>query len=154
MRVPEDADRDFTASAFIVNNDFEVLLIKHSKLGEWIQPGGHIEEDETPDEAAKRETREEVGLEIELAHKPEISSKETENLPRPFNINLHSISEGHMHCDFNYLAEPVKKVEATHSHEQDGQKWFSKEELEEMEDIPENVQDACLLAIQKSETMS
>ncbi|MFB6100563.1 MAG: NUDIX hydrolase [Candidatus Nanohalobium sp.] len=150
MKVPEDADQDFTASAFIVNEDSEVLLMKHSKLGEWIQPGGHIEEGETPEEAARRETREEVGVKIKFLDRPEIQSEESDNLPSPFNVNLHSISENHMHCDFNYLARPVEKVEATHSHEHDGQKWFSKEELEELEEIPENVRDACLLAIEKS----
>ena len=31
-RVPENADRDFTASIFIVNNKEEVLLMRHSKL--------------------------------------------------------------------------------------------------------------------------
>jgi 8-oxo-dGTP pyrophosphatase MutT (NUDIX family) len=150
MRVPEEADRDFTASAFILNEECEVLLMKHSKLGEWIQPGGHIEEGETPNEAARRETREEVGLEIEFLNEPEIESKESDNLPTPFNVNLHNISEDHMHCDFNYLALSVEEVEATHSHEHDGQKWFSKEELKQLEDIPENVRDACLLAIEKS----
>ena len=150
MRVPEESDRDFTASSFIVNKNSEVLLMKHSKLGKWIQPGGHIEGDETPDEAARRETREEVGLKIEFLEKADIQSDQSENLPRPFNVNLHNISEDHMHCDFNYLARPVEEVEATHSHEHDSQKWFSKEELEDLEEIPENVQDACLLAIEKS----
>ena len=133
MKVPGGADRDFTASAFIVNENSEVLLIKHSKLGEWIQPGGHIEDGETPDEAARREAREEVGVKIEFLNKSEIESEESDNLPSPFNVNLHSISEDHMHCDFNYLANPVGEVEATHSHEHDSQKWFSRENLEEVE---------------------
>lgn len=121
MRVPEEADRDFTASAFIMNNS-EVLLMKHSKLGKWIQPGGHIEEGETPDEAAKREAREEIGLKIEFTERADIEAEQSENLPKPFNTNLHSISDNHMHCDFGFLAEPVEKVEATHEHEKDGQK--------------------------------
>lgn len=150
MRVPEEADRDFTASAFIVNGESEVLLMKHSKLGKWIQPGGHIEGDETPDEAAERETREEVGFEIKFTEKADINCENSDNLPRPFNTNLHTVSENHMHCDFGFLAEPVEKVEATHDYEHDGQKWFSKEELKELDKIPENVMELCLLAIEKS----
>jgi 8-oxo-dGTP pyrophosphatase MutT (NUDIX family) len=149
MRVPEEADRDFTASAFIVNNQNGVLLMKHSKLGKWIQPGGHIEESETPDETAKRETREETGLEIEFTEKADINAKETENLPKPFNTNLHPISENHKHCDFGFLAQPVEKGEATHSHEHNGTKWFTKQELKELEDIPENVRKLCMLAIKR-----
>jgi len=59
--LPEDADIDYTASAFIIE-DGKILFIDHEKLGEWIQPGGHIQENETPDQAAKRETKEETGI--------------------------------------------------------------------------------------------
>ena len=52
---------DFTASVFIVNGD-AVLLGKHEKFHRWLQPGGHIELDEDPNEAALREVKEETGL--------------------------------------------------------------------------------------------
>jgi 8-oxo-dGTP pyrophosphatase MutT (NUDIX family) len=53
-----------TASAFIVNQTREaVLLILHSKLGRWLQPGGHVEADDADvARSAEREIREEVGL--------------------------------------------------------------------------------------------
>jgi 8-oxo-dGTP pyrophosphatase MutT (NUDIX family) len=54
-RVPESADRDFVAGAFIVNEG-EILFLRHKKYNLWLQPGGHIEERESPDEAAIRET--------------------------------------------------------------------------------------------------
>lgn len=41
-RIPEDADRDFVAGAFIVD-DSKVLLLRHKKYGVWLQPGGHVE---------------------------------------------------------------------------------------------------------------
>ena len=43
---------DFTTSVFIVRNG-KVLLHKHKKLGIWLQPGGHIELDEDPNQARK-----------------------------------------------------------------------------------------------------
>lgn len=54
----------FTASAFVRSPDLEsVLLIHHRKLGIWVQPGGHIDaEDTSARAAAVREIREETGL--------------------------------------------------------------------------------------------
>ncbi len=36
-------------SAIVMNNG-KTLLIKHKKLGVWLNPGWHIEENETPEE--------------------------------------------------------------------------------------------------------
>jgi 8-oxo-dGTP pyrophosphatase MutT (NUDIX family) len=54
----------FTASAFILSpNSRSLLLIHHSKLHRWLQPGGHVEpEDADILAAAKREIVEEVGM--------------------------------------------------------------------------------------------
>ena len=55
--------RHFCASAFIIDPyTKKILLIKHKKNRKWTQPGGHIEGDETPEEAALREVYEETGL--------------------------------------------------------------------------------------------
>lgn len=53
-----------TASAFVLHPDTPaVALILHSKIGRWLQPGGHVEpEDRSIVDAALREVREEVGV--------------------------------------------------------------------------------------------
>ncbi len=54
----------FTASGFVVSPDGEsLLLILHGKLGRWLQPGGHIDpDDSTAGVAARREVLEETGV--------------------------------------------------------------------------------------------
>ncbi|MFB6174900.1 MAG: NUDIX domain-containing protein [Candidatus Nanohalobium sp.] len=146
--VPEDADRDFTASAYVIK-DGKVLLMKHQKIGLWLQPGGHIEEGEVPPETAERETREETGYKIKFTDLPDTEYEEkAEDLPEQFKVNLHQIEEGHWHCDFAFRAKVEEKIEATHEEEHEGLKWFSKEELESGEfEMPENVKKAALEAL-------
>lgn len=53
----------------IVEREGAVLLVRLSygpREGRWTLPGGLMEDDETPEEAAVRETAEETGLIIEL----------------------------------------------------------------------------------------
>jgi 8-oxo-dGTP pyrophosphatase MutT (NUDIX family) len=144
-KVPEDADRDFVAGAFIVE-DGKVLLLRHKKYGVWLQPGGHIESGETPDEAAKRETVEETGLEVEVVGSENRIDEESVDLSQPFNINLHKIEDGHWHCDFQYLARVKGEVEDYEYSDQDI-KWFSKKELEDLE-MPENARKTATEAIE------
>ena len=67
---PRPFDRDrfdpghFTASAFVLSPDGgSLLLIRHAKLGRWLQPGGHVDPaDSSPFAAAGRELREEAGV--------------------------------------------------------------------------------------------
>lgn len=56
-----------TAGAIITNNEGRVLLLHHRfRPGSgWGIPGGFVKRGEQPDEALRRELREEVGLEIE-----------------------------------------------------------------------------------------
>ena len=147
MRVPEDADRDFVAGAFIVRND-EILLLKHKKLDLWLQPGGHVESGETPDEAAKRETREETGFEVEvIGVEREYEDFSAVDLPRPFNINLHEVEEGHWHCDFQYLGEIKDKIEE-YEYDEEDIRWLSEEEIKsDQYEMPENVKKSALKAL-------
>ena len=149
MRIPENADRDFVAGAFIVKHD-EILFLKHKKYGIWLQPGGHVEERETPDEAAIRETMEEVGLEVEIIEdfRPETSfENESEDLPQPFNINLHRIEESHWHLDFQYLVRPVREIDEK-EYSDENMKWFSEEDLRDEDlNMPENARKTALKAL-------
>lgn len=67
----EEKTREFKAAMVVLINDKdEVLLLKrslgpHWMPGKWALPGGHIEEGETPLDAAIRETKEETNLDVD-----------------------------------------------------------------------------------------
>ena len=74
-----------TAGAVITDRGGRVLLLKHRfRPGAgWGMPGGFLEEGEQPQEALRRELREEVGLEVE---KLELFTTRAFKVPRQVEI--------------------------------------------------------------------
>jgi len=59
--------REQVGTVYIVNPDTkEFLLIFHRKLGRWLPPGGHTEEKENNMQAAIREAKEEICLDVHI----------------------------------------------------------------------------------------
>ncbi|MEM3775091.1 MAG: NUDIX hydrolase, partial [Candidatus Micrarchaeaceae archaeon] len=58
--------RCIVAGAVVFNPNGRLLLIRHRKLGIWVYPGGHLEDGENPMECAKREVKEETGIDIRI----------------------------------------------------------------------------------------
>jgi ADP-ribose pyrophosphatase len=50
----------------LIIEEGELLLLFRPDEEHWEVPGGKVEEDESPTEAAKREAEEEIGVEVEL----------------------------------------------------------------------------------------
>lgn len=149
--MPDDADRDLVAGAFVVREN-KVLFLKHRKYGIWLQPGGHLEPVETPDEAAIRETLEETGLEVEVAGEEEtFDNFSAVDIPQPFNINLHEIEEGHWHLDFQYIVEIVGEID-DYEYDDKDMKWLSREEIEsDKYEMPENMGKSAVEALKSVE---
>jgi 8-oxo-dGTP pyrophosphatase MutT (NUDIX family) len=125
--------RDFTVAVFVLHRD-HVVLHRHRKLGIWLPPGGHIEPNELPDEAARREVIEETGLEVELVGERGIGTDypgEPVQLVRPEGIQLETIGPGHEHIDLIYFARPVG-VDALPSLAE-GMSWVSEADLDTLE---------------------
>ena len=124
---------DFTATTYVVNGD-AVLLRMHDKYKFWLAPGGHIELDEEPTQAAIREVKEEVGLDVALVGSvSQISEGEgyQELLPPAF-MNIHDISETHKHVDLIYVARSESRdVSQGEEEVSDEMRWFTKEELDD-----------------------
>ncbi len=130
--------RDFTATTFVVHEG-RTLLLLHRKLGKWFPPGGHIDPDELPDQAAIREVHEETGLEVELlAHGNQLGNVRV--LPQPYCILLEDITPTHQHIDLIYFAR-VRGGSLVHAErEAYAARWLSWEALaapEVAEDIRE-----------------
>ena len=68
----------------------KIYMGHHIKANIWLPPGGHIEENESPDEAMRREFQEELGIEL--------IQEETEL----FNLSI-TFYQNHWHYDFWYL---------------------------------------------------
>lgn len=100
-------DRDWCATAFVVWRD-RVLLHHHAKLRRWLPPGGHVEPNELPDDAAVREVLEETGVRVALLGGTAIDAPGPRQLLRPRGIQLETIRPGHEHIDLIYLARPVE----------------------------------------------
>ena len=121
--------RDFTATTFVVHEN-RTLLLLHRKLGIWVPPGGHIDPNELPDQAALREVREECGLDVELFDQGRpIGSIRI--LPQPYCILLEDIGPQHQHIDLIYFAR-VRGGNMSHSaREVQAAHWYTWEELGE-----------------------
>lgn len=112
MKNKDSAIKHFTASAIIIK-DKKVLLVNHKKLGVWLYPGGHVEKNETPDQAVIRETKEETGLDIEIIGEIDDSladlKADVSVLHGPYQIlcELINSSEPHYHIDLIYICRII-----------------------------------------------
>ena len=119
----------FTASAFVLcPARRRLLLIRHPKLGRWLQPGGHIEpSDVSLLAAAQREVREETGVEAFEAFAPGI-----------FDVDVHLIpstaKEGaHAHFDVRYAFVAAAEL-LTVSNEVKAARWVELEAVAGLND--------------------
>lgn len=135
--------RHFTASAFVIDSQKRVLLLWHKKSQKWMPPGGHIDENELPEDAAVRECKEETGIDVEIVNETQddlfaANPAEGRILRRPVFFLLETIEArpahnepAHEHMDFVYLAKPIDETQTLTLAEHEGEelRWFTKEEV-------------------------
>lgn len=141
-----EGDRVLTVSAFLITKEVprpRALLLKHAKLGRWLQPGGHVERDQDPIMALIEECEVEVGIDVEPYLRPLSTFGNVDVLRLPAHLTSIKIPAGkpnpgdpeHYMIDMGYLIYipeplPVKPgIEAV---------WIDKTELRKY-DMPEDV---------------
>jgi ADP-ribose pyrophosphatase YjhB (NUDIX family) len=133
-----ETTRHLTATTYVVEGG-AVALHEHARLGKWLPPGGHVERDELPHVAAKREVAEELGIAVELvAPVDDITSDSVEPLPQPQHLQLADVNVtpegvGHQHIDMVYYARaPHREVDPDQGEQAAAAwKWVSREALAE-----------------------
>ena len=120
----------FTASAFVLSPDASsLLLIHHSKLDRWLQPGGHIDAgDASPAAAARRELLEEAGV---ADATPDGGLFDVDVHPIPANPKKGE--PPHEHFDLRYLFRAAGDAIEAASDALDA-KWISLDEAAEADD--------------------
>ena len=117
-------DGHLTASAWVLDRPrTHALLLHHARLNCWLQPGGHLNDDDvSPAAGASREAREETGLSsLKLVG---------DNL---FDVDVHAIpahgsEPAHLHYDLRYLIISTDGM-VTISDESLGARWIALDEL-------------------------
>jgi 8-oxo-dGTP diphosphatase len=79
----------------------KILLIKHKRLGTWLPVGGEIEPGETPLEAARRELREETGLNGRFEAKLGVDGSP----PGLLGYEEHMAGSKGLHMNFAFVAD-------------------------------------------------
>lgn len=121
---------DFCVETFVVHEN-KVLLRKHDKYNKWLTPGGHIELHEDPTQAAIREVKEEVGLDIMLYDGYVVRSDARNCIVPPRFLNRHKINDVHEHVVLIYLAASLTDELVIPDSEKAECRWFSVDELDD-----------------------
>ena len=111
-------------------------MLLHRKLKMWLPPGGHVDSNELPDDAAVREVLEETGIHIRLLgeHQLARTGNEPRLLTRPEGIQLENISPDHQHIDLIYFAvlEDEETPDVIDCDEVENAGWYRLSDLDRM----------------------
>ncbi|OIO53505.1 hypothetical protein AUJ46_04885 [Candidatus Peregrinibacteria bacterium CG1_02_54_53] len=151
--------RHSTATAFVVDSQNRTLLLWHKRMQRWMPPGGHVDPNESPEETAQRECKEETGLDVEIigdGSTPLTTGEQTDIfagnreegriLKRPIAFLLENIPESpernepaHQHMDCVYLACPLDEAQALCLAQNEGDElhWFTVDEIAALDEKTE-----------------
>ena len=128
----------YASRGIITDRDGRILLVKHASHKPWTLPGGHVEEDETFQEAMIREAREELDIVIELIGLVTIyRGSIIQSLPAPVRVQIIDYTNERgpqrKYEEF-FLARIISGTIAVDSTEIAGYTWKTLDEIRTMTD--------------------
>lgn len=117
-----------TGSALVVDAARQrVLVLLHTKLGRWLQPGGHADGDLELAGVALREATEETGIVGLRVLLPAV------------DLDLHPVDHGdvlgrHLHLDLRFVVLAPPEAVVVGNHESQALRWLTLPELEQVAD--------------------
>ncbi len=112
----------FTGSALVVHADLErTLVLFHTKLQIWVQPGGHADGDANLAAVALKEATEETGI------------GGLRVWPVAVDLDIHVVrppkEDAHLHYDVRFVVLAPEGAEIDANHESEAQRWVRPDEL-------------------------
>lgn len=123
-----------TASTFVYDRPTSdaqercILLLWHRKFSRWMIPGGHVESQETCDDAATREVQEETGLNVALLRPPQAERGRLAWAIVEQRIEARPGEPEHVHIDHLYVARRIDEDAAPQ-----GAEWVALRDLDSRE---------------------
>jgi 8-oxo-dGTP pyrophosphatase MutT (NUDIX family) len=119
------AEGHFTGSAVVVQQRTgRVVLLLHTKLRKWLQPGGHTDGEANLAVTALREATEETGI------------AGLRILPEPIDLDIHEVrppsEPPHLHHDIRYLVLAPEESMPVGNHESQSVRWFAPGDVSEL----------------------
>ena len=113
----------FTGSALVVDAERRhVLVLFHTKLQRWLQPGGHTDGEANLAATALREATEETGIDGLRVVLPAV------------DLDIHEVrppkEEPHLHLDVRYVVVAPPGARLQGNHESEALRWIDPTELE------------------------
>lgn len=140
--IPEGKRRAFSVAVYARRGD-EILAIHHHRLQTWLPIGGELEPGETPLEAARRELREETGLQGTFSN---LRGACDGVPPGLLGYEEHQAGSKGLHMNFVFVAEVAQDAVVQPNHEFSDYRWLDRDALAGL-DSPLNVREFGYLAL-------